>query len=120
MKKPKIAWAMALMLVAAGFVDAIFEKLVEINDAGVTILMVEQNAKRALSMSDRGYVLDLGKSRWPIVRKEQKVLLLGTAVEEAPTSLVLRVDLEVALHLRVVHHEVAPHHHHEERNRESP
>lgn len=49
---------------APAFVDAIFEKLVEINDAGVTILMVEQNAKRALTMSDRGYVLDLGKSRF--------------------------------------------------------
>ena len=49
---------------APAFVDAIFEKLVEINDSGVTILMVEQNAKRALAMSDRGYVLDLGKSRF--------------------------------------------------------
>ena len=55
---------------APGFVDAIFEKLVEINDAGVTILMVEQNAKRALSMSDRGYVLDLGKSRFTGPGKE--------------------------------------------------
>lgn len=49
---------------APAFVDAIFEKLVDINDAGVTILMVEQNAKRALAMSDRGYVLDLGESRF--------------------------------------------------------
>ena len=49
---------------APAFVDAIFEKLVEINDAGVTILMVEQNARRALAMSDRGYVLDLGKNRF--------------------------------------------------------
>ena len=49
---------------APAFVDAIFEKLVEINRAGVTILMVEQNAKRALAMSDRGYVLDLGANRF--------------------------------------------------------
>jgi neutral amino acid transport system ATP-binding protein len=49
---------------APAFVDAIFEKLVEINRGGVTILMVEQNAKRALSMSNRGYVLDLGRSRF--------------------------------------------------------
>ena len=49
---------------APAFVDAIFEKLVEVNEAGVTILMVEQNAKRALEMSDRGYVLDLGKNRF--------------------------------------------------------
>jgi neutral amino acid transport system ATP-binding protein len=49
---------------APAFVDAIFEKLVEINDGGVTILMVEQNARRALAMSDRGYVLDLGANRF--------------------------------------------------------
>lgn len=49
---------------APAFVDAIFEKLVEINGAGVTILMVEQNARRALAMSDRGYVLDLGANRF--------------------------------------------------------
>ena len=45
---------------APAFVDAIFEKVEEINRAGVTIVMVEQNARRALAMSDRGYVLDLG------------------------------------------------------------
>ena len=55
---------------APAFVDAIFEKLIEINDAGVTILMVEQNAKRALKMSDRGYVLDLGKNRFEGPGKE--------------------------------------------------
>ncbi len=49
---------------APAFVDAIFEKVKEVNEAGVTIVMVEQNAVRALAMSDRGYVLDLGKSRY--------------------------------------------------------
>jgi ABC-type branched-subunit amino acid transport system ATPase component len=49
---------------APAFVDAIFEKVEEINAAGVTVLMVEQNARRALAMSDRGYVLDLGKNRF--------------------------------------------------------
>ncbi len=49
---------------APAFVDAIFEKVEEINATGVTILMVEQNAKRALAMSDRGYVLDLGRNRF--------------------------------------------------------
>jgi neutral amino acid transport system ATP-binding protein len=46
------------------FVDAIFEKIAEINAAGVPILMVEQNARRALAMSHRGYVLDLGRNRF--------------------------------------------------------
>jgi len=55
---------------APAFVDAIFEKLVEINEGGVTILMVEQNARRALAMSDRGYVLDLGANRFEGKGKE--------------------------------------------------
>ena len=49
---------------APAFVDAIFEKIGEINRAGVTIVMVEQNARRALAMSNRGYVLDLGANRF--------------------------------------------------------
>ena len=49
---------------APAFVDAIFEKVEEVNRAGVTVMMVEQNARRALAMSDRGYVLDLGKDRF--------------------------------------------------------
>jgi ABC-type branched-subunit amino acid transport system ATPase component len=47
---------------APAFVEAIFEKIADINRAGVTIVMVEQNARRALAMSERGYVLDLGKN----------------------------------------------------------
>src|SRR5690606_10350420 len=39
------------------FVEVIFEKVVEINAHGVAVLMVEQNARRALAMSTRGYVL---------------------------------------------------------------
>ena len=35
---------------APAFVDAVFEKVLEVNAAGVTILMVEQNARRALSL----------------------------------------------------------------------
>ena len=47
---------------APAFVEAIFEKIADINRAGVTIVMVEQNARRALAMSDRGYVLDVGRN----------------------------------------------------------
>jgi ABC-type branched-subunit amino acid transport system ATPase component len=46
------------------FMEAIFEKIREINEAGVPILMVEQNARRALAMSHRAYVLDLGRNRF--------------------------------------------------------
>jgi len=49
---------------APAFVEAIFEKVEEINRHGVTIVMVEQNARRALGMSARGYVLDVGRNRF--------------------------------------------------------
>ena len=49
---------------APAFVDAIFKKIADVNRAGVTIVMVEQNARRALGMSDRGYVLDVGSNRF--------------------------------------------------------
>jgi neutral amino acid transport system ATP-binding protein len=49
---------------APAFVEAIFEKIEDVNRAGVTIVMVEQNARRALGMSSRGYVLDLGVNRF--------------------------------------------------------
>lgn len=48
---------------APALVDQLFEELVSINKSGVTILMVEQNARRALEISSYGYVLDMGKNR---------------------------------------------------------
>jgi branched-chain amino acid transport system ATP-binding protein len=45
-------------------VDAVFERIEAIHAEGVTILIVEQNAKRALSIADHGYVIDLGKIRF--------------------------------------------------------
>jgi branched-chain amino acid transport system ATP-binding protein/neutral amino acid transport system ATP-binding protein len=45
-------------------VDAVFEHVRAINARGVSILMVEQNARRALGMSTRAYVLDLGRNRY--------------------------------------------------------
>jgi ABC-type branched-subunit amino acid transport system ATPase component len=48
---------------APNFVDAIFEQVRAIRATGIAVLMVEQNARRALALSDRGYVLDLGCNR---------------------------------------------------------
>ena len=42
-------------------VKEIFEIIKEVNKSGVTILLVEQNAKMALSISDRAYVLETGR-----------------------------------------------------------
>ncbi|HSW51908.1 MAG TPA: ABC transporter ATP-binding protein [Sulfuricaulis sp.] len=46
------------------YVDIIFEQLLELKRQGRTLLMVEQNAARALELSDRGYALELGHNRF--------------------------------------------------------
>jgi len=45
-------------------VDQVFSKVVEINEMGTAIMMVEQNAKKALAISDQGYVLEMGRNRY--------------------------------------------------------
>jgi len=45
-------------------VEVVFDTIAEINREGTTILMVEQNAKKALSVSHRGFVLELGRNRF--------------------------------------------------------
>jgi ABC-type branched-subunit amino acid transport system ATPase component len=46
------------------YVALIFEKLVEMKKSGYTLMVVEQNAAKALSVADRGYVLELGHNRF--------------------------------------------------------
>jgi ABC-type branched-subunit amino acid transport system ATPase component len=78
---------------APAFVDAIFERVEDINREGVTIVMVEQNARRALAMSDRGYVLDVGQNRFEgpgeqLLRdpKVAELYLGGTARIDQPAA----------------------------------
>jgi neutral amino acid transport system ATP-binding protein len=78
---------------APAFVEAIFEQIEEINKAGVTLVMVEQNARRALAMSDRGYVLDLGQNRFEGTGREllenpkvAELYLGGTARFDRPEA----------------------------------
>jgi len=46
------------------FVSLIFETLVQMKGAGYTLMVVEQNAAKALAVADRGYVLELGRNRF--------------------------------------------------------
>ncbi len=70
-------------------VQEVFQTLIKLRDSGVTILMVEQNAKAALAMSDYGLVLELGQTR--MFDKADKLLadprvgqlFLGGHIEDA-------------------------------------
>jgi branched-chain amino acid transport system ATP-binding protein len=64
------------MGLAPVLVDSIFDRIRELHSAGTTILLVEQNARMALQVADRGYVLQTGE-----------IVLSGTAQElrENPT-----------------------------------
>ncbi|MEU6879120.1 ABC transporter ATP-binding protein [Streptomyces sp. NPDC046712] len=64
--------------------DQVFDRVKEINGAGVAVLMVEQNARRCLQICARGYVLDQGRNAYTgaglDLLNDQKVidLYLGT------------------------------------------
>jgi branched-chain amino acid transport system ATP-binding protein len=70
------------MGLAPKFVEQILENIRAINKAGVTVLLVEQNAAMALAISHRGYVLETGQ-----------VILAGTASELAGNDLVRQAYL---------------------------
>jgi ABC-type branched-subunit amino acid transport system ATPase component len=71
-------------------VDAVFAKIVEINRRGVAIVLVEQNAREALALSHRGYVLAAGKNRLEgrgeelLADEEVGRLYLGASVDRPP------------------------------------
>lgn len=46
------------------FVEQVFERIGELKASGMTLLLVEQNAVKSLSISDRAYVLELGHNRF--------------------------------------------------------
>ncbi|MGB1249154.1 MAG: ABC transporter ATP-binding protein [Candidatus Promineifilaceae bacterium] len=68
------------MGLAPVLVDQIFEAIEEINKEGMTILLVEQNAHMALSVSNRGYVLQTGKI---VLSDKADVLIRDPMVQKA-------------------------------------
>ncbi len=60
--------------------DLIFDTIMEVRAAGTTVVMVEQNARRALEVSDRAYVLEQGQTR---VEGRGEELLASDAVRRA-------------------------------------
>jgi len=43
--------------------DELFDRILEIREAGIAVLMVEQNARQALNIADKGFVLVIGENR---------------------------------------------------------
>lgn len=81
MSKPKLLILDEPSLgLAPVLVKVIFKAIKEISEAGVTVLLVEQNAKAALKLADRGYVLELGKITHEGSSKE---LLNSETIQEA-------------------------------------
>ena len=61
-------------------VDQIFDIIKELHKDGTTILLVEQNARAALQIADRGYVLETGKI---VTSGTGKELLDSPAIKKA-------------------------------------
>lgn len=62
------------------FVNEIFDIIQEVSKSGTTVLLVEQNAKKALSIADRGYVLETGNI---VLEGDAKDLLNNDRVKKA-------------------------------------
>jgi branched-chain amino acid transport system ATP-binding protein len=65
---------------APKLVDEVFDTVVRLRDEGVTVFLVEQNAWKALSIADRGYVMETGKI---VLADDAQALMANERVKEA-------------------------------------
>jgi branched-chain amino acid transport system ATP-binding protein len=70
--------------VQPNIVARIFENIQQINQQGITVLLVEQNVKRALDLADRAYVLQTGN-----------IVLEGTGTELMKSEMVQKAYLGI-------------------------
>lgn len=81
MLKPKLLLADEPSLgLSPNYLELIFDKLVEINNNGTSILLVEQNASEALEIAHRGYVFSIGEI---VLKDTGKNLLCDEKVKKA-------------------------------------
>ena len=81
MSKPKlIVMDEPSMGLSPIFVNEIFDIIQEISKAGTTVLLVEQNAKKALAISNRAYVLETGKI---VLEGDAAVLMNDDSIKKA-------------------------------------
>ena len=62
------------------FVNEIFDIIEKVSASGTTVLLVEQNAKKALSIADRAYVLETGKI---VLSGDAKKLMNDDSIKKA-------------------------------------
>ena len=65
---------------APRLVDDVFDTVTALRDSGVTVFIVEQNAFQALSIADRGYVMETGQV---VLADTAKALVTNARVKEA-------------------------------------
>jgi len=68
------------LFIAPILVKVIFSQIRKIDETGVTVLLAEQNARAALKLVDRGYVLGVGKNIYSWISHE---LLSSKRIQEA-------------------------------------
>ena len=82
MSTPKLCCWMNLLWIGPNLYPKIFDIIQDIQKQGTTVLLIEQNANKALAIADRGYVLETGKV---VLSGTGKELLASEEVRQGPT-----------------------------------